>query len=179
LSLQYKFQLNILTAFVYIILFVFQQHFLFPLQQQFFNFGVLSGSLLFLPHGVRVLSVLLGGIWVLPGLLIGHLVTAIYYFEILNFMESFLRVLLSLVSIYLPYHLLNLKNITLRNILILALLSSLLNSIFQSLYLQISMINLDPNLIFSYLIGDLLGCLVLFYFIKYIQNLYIDFSSKK
>jgi len=178
LSLQYKFQLNILTALAYIILFVFQQHFLFPLQQQFFNFGLLSGSLLFLPHGIRVLSVLLGGIWILPGLFIGHLITAIYYFEILNFMESFLRVLLSLVSIYLPYYLFKLKKITLKNILILALLSSLLNSIFQSLYLQISMINLDPHLIFSYLIGDLLGCLVLFYFIKYIQNLYITFSSK-
>ena len=178
MNLQYKFQFNILTALSYIILFVFQQHFLFPLQQQFFNFGVLSGSLLFFPHGVRVLSVLLGGIWILPGLLIGHLVTAIYHLEILNYTEVFLRAILSMLSIYLPYYLLNLKNISLRNILILAVLSSILNSLFQSFYLQLSMINLDPYLIFSYLIGDLLGSLVLFYFIKYIQNLYIIFSSK-
>ena len=178
MNLRYKFQFNILTALSYIILFVFQQHFLFPLQQQFFNFGVLSGSLLFFPHGVRVLSVLLGGIWILPGLLIGHLVTAIYHLEILNYFEVFLRAILSLLSIYLPYYLLNLKNISLRNILILAIVSSLLNSISQSLYLQISMINLDPYLIFSYLIGDLLGSLVLFYLIKYIQNLYITFYSK-
>lgn len=178
MNLYYKFQFNILTAFAYVILFIFQQHFLFPLQQQFFNFGVLSGSLLFLPHGVRVLSVLLGGLWILPGLLIGHLVTAVYHLEILNYIELFLRALLSLLSIYLPYYLLNLKNISLKNIMILAILSSILNSLFQSLYLQISMINLDPYLIFSYLIGDLLGSLVLFYFIKYIQNLYITFYSK-
>ena len=178
MKLRYNFQFNILTALAYIVLFIFQQHFIFPLQQQFFNFGVLSGSLLFLPHGVRVLSVLLGGIWILPGLLIGHLVTAIYHLEILNYTEVFLRAILSLLSIYLPYYLLNLKNISLRNIFILAILSSLLNSIFQSLYLQISMINLNPYLIFSFLIGDLLGSLVLFYFIKYIQNLYIIFSSK-
>lgn len=178
MNLHYKFQFNILTALAYIILFVFQQHFLFSLQEKFFSFGVLSGSLLFLPHGVRVLSVLLGGIWILPGLLVGHLVTAIYHLEILNYLEVLLRAILCLLSIYLPYYLLNLKDISLRNIFILAILSSLLNSIFQSLYLQISMINLDPYLIFSYLIGDLLGSLVLFYFIKYIQNLYITFSSK-
>ena len=85
------------------------------------------------------------------------------------------KFLLSLIL----FNFLNLKEISLKNILMMALLSSLLNSLFQSLYLQISMINLDPYLIFSYLIGDLLGCLVIFYLVKYIKNLYISFSSKK
>lgn len=159
-------------------MFIFQQHFIFPLQEQFFNFGILSGSLIFFPHGVRVLSVMLGGIWILPGLFVAHLVTAVYHLELLNYIEIFIRVVLSIVSIYLPYYFLKLKEISLKNILIMALLSSLLNSLFQSLYLQISMINLDPYLIFSYLIGDLLGCITIFYFIKYIKNLYINFSSK-
>ena len=172
------FSLNILTALAYVILFVFQQHFLFTLQQQFIQFGVLSGSLIFLPHGVRVLSVLIGGIRILPGLLIGHLITAIYHLEVLNYIEVFSRAILSIMSIYLPYYLLKLIEISLKNMLTLALLSSLLNSLFQTLYLQLSMINLDPFLIFSYLVGDLFGSLVLFYLIKYIQNLYIYFSSK-
>ena len=159
-------------------MFVFQQHFIFPLQEQFFNFGVLSGSLVFFPHGVRVLSVMLGGIWILPGLFVAHLVTSVYHLELLNYIEVFIRAVLSILSIYLPYYFLKLKEISLKNILILALLSSLLNSLFQSLYLQISMINLDPYLIFSYLIGDLLGCITIFYFVKYIKNLYINFSSK-
>ena len=159
-------------------MFVFQQHFIFPLQEQFFNFGVLSGSLIFFPHGVRVLSIMLGGIWILPGLFGAHLVTAVYHLELLNYIEVFIRAVLSILSIYLPYYFLKLKEISLKNLLIMALLSSLLNSLFQSLYLQISMINLDPYLIFSYLIGDLLGCITIFYFIKYIKNLYINFSSK-
>ena len=159
-------------------MFVFQQHFILPLQEQFFNFGILSGSLIFFPHGVRVLSVMLGGIWILPGLFVAHLVTAVYHLEVLNYTDIFIRAVLSILSIYLPYYFLKLKEISLKNILIMALLSSILNSLFQSLYLQISMINLDPYLIFSYLIGDLLGCITIFYFIKYIKYLYINFSSK-
>jgi len=178
LNLSYKFQFNLFVAISYIVLFIFQQHFIFPLQEQFFNFGILSGSLIFFPHGVRVLSVMLGGIWILPGLFVAHLVTAVYHLELLNYIEVFIRAVLSIVSIYLPYYFLKLKEISLKNILIMALLSSLLNSLFQSLYLQISMINLDPYLIFSYLIGDLLGCITIFYFIKYIKNIYINFSSK-
>ena len=159
-------------------MFVFQQHFIFPLQEQFFNFGILSGSLIFFPHGVRILSIMLGGLWILPGLFVAHLVTAVYHLEVLNYTEVFIRAVLSIMSISLPYYLLNLKEISLKNILMMAILSSLLNSLFQSLHLQISKINLDPYLIFSYLIGDLLGCLVIFYFVKYIKNLYINFSSK-
>jgi hypothetical protein len=121
---------------------------------------------------------MLGGIWILPGLFVAHLVTAVYHLELLNYIEVFIRTIFSILSIYLPYYFLKLKEISLKNILIMALLSSLLNSLFQSLYLQISMINLDPYLIFSYLIGDLLGCITIFYFIKYIKNLYINFSSK-
>ena len=179
MSLSYKFQINLFVAFSYVILFVFQQHFIFPLQKQFFNFGILSGSLIFFPHGVRVLSIMLGGIWILPGLFVAHLVTAVYHLEVLNYSEVFIRAVLSMMSICLPYYLLKLKEISLKNILMMALLSSLLNSLFQSLYLQISTINLDPYLIFSYLIGDILGCLTTFYLIKYIKKLYISFSSKK
>ena len=122
---------------------------------------------------------MLGGIWILPGLFVAHLVTAVYHLEVLNYTEVFIRAALSIISICLPYYFLNLKEISLKNILLMALLSSFLNSLFQSLYLQISMINLDPYIIFSYLIGDLLGCITIFYFIKYIKNLYISFTSKK
>lgn len=179
MNLSYKFQINLLVTISYIVLFVFQQHFIFPLQEQFFSLGIMSGSLIFFPHGIRVLSIMLGGIWILPGLFVAHLVTAVYHLDVLNYTEVFIRAVLSILSIYLPYYFLKLKEISLKNILIMALLSSLLNSLFQSLYLQISTINLDPYLIFSYLIGDLLGCLAIFYFIKYIKNLYINFSSKK
>jgi len=122
---------------------------------------------------------MLGGIWILPGLFVAHLVTAVYHLEVLNYTEVFIRAFLSIMSICLPYYSFKLKEISLKNILLMALLSSLLNSLFQSLYLQISTINLDPYLIFSYLIGDLLGCITIFYFIKYIKNLYINFTSKR
>ena len=178
MKLSEKFQFNLLVAISYIVLFVFQQHFIFPQQTQFFNFGVLSGSLVFFPHGIRVLSVLLGGIWILPGLFVGHIITAVYHLELLNYLEVFIRALLSILSVYLPYYLLKSKEISLKNIMILSLLSSILNSRFQSLYLQISTINLDPYLIFSYLIGDLLGCLATFYTIKYLKNFNLNLTFK-
>ena len=81
---------------------------------------MLSGSLIFFPHGVRVLSVMLGGMWILPGLFVAHLLAAVYHLEVLNYTEVFIRAVLSIMSICLPYYLLNIKEISLKNILMMA-----------------------------------------------------------
>jgi len=76
-----------------------------------------------------------------------------------------------MVAIYIPYYLQKRKGISLQNILVIAGVSSILNSIFQTLYLQFAVINLNAAVLFTYLIGDILGALLLFYLIKYINYL--------
>ena len=161
----------------YVLLFVIQHHLIFPIQNQFLQLGALTGTLIFLPHGLRVWAVLTGGIYILPGLFLGHFITTFYYTEYIALEESLIRVSLSMAAIYIPYYLLKIKDITLQNILLVALISSIFNSVFQTLYLQFALINLNIYVLFTYLIGDLLGALLLFYLIKYINYLIRIYQS--
>ena len=160
---------NLIFFISYIVLFIIQQHLIFPIQQSFISFGVLSGSLLFLPHGLRVIAVLVGGYWIFPGLYFAHILTGLYFLEIVNWDENLIRSLLSMLAVYFPLIFLKKNDIDLQNILVLSLTASFLNSLFQTLYLQWSELNLNGLVILSYLVGDILGSLFLFYFIKYIK----------
>jgi len=155
----------------YVLLFIIQHHLIFAIQNQFLQLGALTGTLIFLPHGLRVWAVLTGGVYILPGLFLGHFTTTFYYSEYIPVQESLIRVCLSMMAIYIPYYLLKIKDITLQNILLIALISSMLNSTFQTLYLQYSLINLNIYVLFTYLVGDIVGSLLFFYIVKYINYL--------
>ena len=155
----------------YVLLFIITEYLIFPIQNQFFQLGALTGTMVFLPHGLRVWAVLTGGIYVLPGLALGHFLTAFYHTDYVPIFESFTRIGLTMVAIYIPYYLQKRKGISLQNILVIAGVSSILNSILQTLYLQFAVINLNVAVLFTYLIGDILGALLLFYLIKYINYL--------
>ena len=155
----------------YVLLFIVTQYLIVPIQNQFIQLGALTGTMVFLPHGLRVWAVLTGGIYVLPGLALGHFLTAFYHTVYVPIFESFTRIGLTMVAIYIPYYLHKRKGISLQNILVIAGVSSILNSILQTLYLQFAVINLNVAVLFTYLIGDILGALLLFYLIKYINYL--------
>lgn len=155
----------------YVLLFIITEYLIFPIQNQFIQLGALTGTMVFLPHGLRVWAVLTGGIYVLPGLVLGHFLTAFYHTEYVPIFESLVRIVLTMAAIYIPYYLQKRQEISLQNILVIAGVSSILNSIFQTLYLQFAFINLNVAVLFTYLIGDILGALLLFYLIKYINYL--------
>lgn len=166
-----KFDLNVVIFFSYILLFIFQQHLIYPLQSHFINLGVLTGSLIFLPHGIRVLAVMIGGWHIFPGLFVAHLMTAVYHLESVNEWETVIRALLTMIAIYTPYLILGSQKISLQSIIIFSLISSILNSGLQTFYLQYSLLNLNPYVLLTYLIGDILGAFILFYIFRYFKYL--------
>ena len=166
-----KFDLNVVIFFSYILLFIFQQHLIYPLQNHFINLGVLTGTLIFLPHGIRVLAVMIGGWHIFPGLFVAHLMTAVYHLESVKEWESAIRALLTMIAIYTPYLILGSQKISLQSIIIFSLISSILNSGLQTFYLQYSLLNLNPYVLLTYLIGDILGAFILFYIFRYFKYL--------
>jgi len=166
-----KLDLNVVIFFSYILLFIFQQHLIYPLQNHFINLGVLTGTLIFLPHGIRVLAVMIGGWHIFPGLFVAHLITAVYHLESVNEWETVIRTLLTMIAIYTPYLILGSRKITLQSIIIFSLISSILNSGLQTFYLQYSLLNLNPYVLLTYLIGDILGAFILFYIFRYFKYL--------
>ena len=166
-----KFDLNVVIFFSYILLFIFQQHLIYPLQNHFINLGVLTGTLIFLPHGIRVLAVMIGGWHIFPGLFVAHLITAVYHLESVKEWESAIRALLTMIAIYTPYLIWGSQKISLQSIIIFSLISSILNSGLQTFYLQYSLLNLNPYVILTYLIGDILGAFILFYIFRYFKYL--------
>ena len=166
-----KFDLNVVIFFSYILLFIFQQHLIYPLQNHFINLGVLTGTLIFLPHGIRVLAVMIGGWHIFPGLFVAHLMTAVYHLESVNEWETIIRALLTMIAIYTPYLIWGSQKISLQSIIIFSLISSILNSGLQTFYLQYSLLNLNPYVILTYLIGDILGAFILFYMFRYFKYL--------
>lgn len=166
-----KFDLNVVIFFSYILLFIFQQHLIYPLQNHFINLGVLTGTLIFLPHGIRVLAVMIGGWHIFPGLFVAHLITAVYHLESVNEWETVIRALLTMIAIYTPYLIWGSQKISLQSIIIFSLISSILNSGLQTFYLQYSLLNLNPYVLLTYLIGDILGAFILFYIFRYFKYL--------
>jgi len=163
--------LNFFFTSTYILFFITTEYLIVPIQNQFIQLGALTGTVVFLPHGLRIWAVLTAGIYILPGLALGHFLTAFYHTDYVPLSESFIRIGLTMVAIYIPYYLHKRKGISLQNILVIGGISSILNSILQTLYLQFAVINLNVSVLFTYLVGDILGALLLFYLIKYINYL--------
>ena len=157
---------------------------LFPIQ--IFIFGEIDSqaSFLYLPHGVRVLSVILMGWRALPALLLAHLMTGYYFNDIPNDQLIFLLSWSSVLSVYLAYHCcfrhaelygLRFNQIVLKNILVLSVAASLLNAVSNILIYQIFKTNMNYNIdhVASYFIGDVLGALIIYILISQFRKLFV------
>ena len=156
-----------------------------PLQAQFISNSDLA-SLLFLPHGVRVLTcIIYGARWGGAYLLIASLVTAIFYGTVVNqeFLTQLLLVSIGALSvpaafIFLEFihedtkiGLTRVKHNTFKTILHLSLISSVINSLGQSLVIDgLSDFTVQPRIILKFLIGDMLGALAVFVTLRFFLN---------
>ena len=143
-------------------------------------------SLLFLPHGVRVLTCVLYGprlgafylfaATLLTGFWVGMLgdykpltLTLLYAVGALSVPIAF--VFLQFIHEDAKIGLTKVNHNTIRTIAYLALISSTLNSIGKSLILDgFSTFEVQPRIILQFLIGDLLGTLVLFLCLRFVLN---------
>ena len=156
-----------------------------PVQSQYILNSELV-SLLFLPHGVRVLACMLYG----PRLgafylLLATFLTVFWVGAIGNYSPFTLTLLYAVGALSVPLAFIFLqfiyedtkigltmvKHNSIKTIAYLALTSSLLNSIGQSVVLDgFSAFEVQPRIILQFLIGDLLGTLVLFLCLRFVLN---------
>ena len=156
-----------------------------PIQAQYILNSELV-SLLFLPHGVRVLTCVLYGprlgafylysATLLTGFWVGNLsdynpltLTLLYALGALSVPIAF--VFLQFIHEDTKIGLTKVNHNTVKTIAYLALISSTLNSIGKSLILDgFSTFEVQPRIILQFLIGDLLGTLVLFLCLRFVLN---------
>ena len=156
-----------------------------PMQLQYISNSELV-SLLFLPHGVRVLTCVLYGprlgafyifsATLLTGFWVGSIgdddpltLTLRYAVGALSVPIAF--VFLQFIQEDTKIGLTKVNHNTIKTIAYLALISSILNSIGHALVLDgFSDFSVQPRIILKFLFGDLLGALVLFLCLRFVLN---------
>jgi hypothetical protein len=142
-----------------------------------YGVDITIGNYLWLPMGAKVLAFLLFGVWALPGVLIGSLMSGMFLYDFWSG-NTFYGPLGTLVGVFAPmaaimimkhFHLSSFfddAKINFRHVLFLIILSSVINTL-AKLFLYIDKVeNIDGksvdalNFIQSYLTGDILGGIV-------------------
>ena len=172
------FYINAVIIIIYLISF-FIENIFFNIQRQILGTeNHLNASLLFIPHGVRILAILLFGFHAIPGLFIAQVLTHLdhYHEELYLAMSLNVSTILSTMIILLIFYqrsVLQFDKIKVKNIIFISILSSLINSILNGLikdfYNFISYIDFNENMT-MFFIGDLLGALVFYKLITFIMN---------
>ena len=181
-----KFNPNIIVFLLFLSFFFIQRIFFDLIQDTTIAF---AGSLIYLPHGIRVLATLIGGRKIIPGLLLGHIASGLYvhsfatntnigFVSILNLETSIINLLTSAGSsfcVWLALFVLNInynyiKSIQLKTILLVSIISSFINSFFTNTIYFISYENWEiSSQFFQYIFGDL----IIFYILKFSKKMLI------
>jgi hypothetical protein len=183
---------NILVFLLFLSFFFIQRLFFDLIQDTTITF---AGSLIYLPHGIRVLATLIGRRKIIPGLLLGHIASGLYthsflantnieFANILNLETSIINLLTSIGSsfcVLLALFILNInydyiKSITLKTIFLVSIISSIINSFFTNAIYFISYENWEIGTqFFQYILGDLIGALIIFYILKFSKKMLKSF----
>ena len=148
-----------------------------------------EGSLMYIPHGVRVLGIVFFGLRVFPGLLAAeifgpYLIEPEHYFD-----EWFIGGAVSILCVAAAVRLLEWVNVdnetsffrplnftNYRFLLLTVILSALFNAIGSNLVVQffVPEIIVEPDNIFRFFIGDTLGAIVFFLFLSFLFTTLAD-----
>jgi hypothetical protein len=148
-----------------------------------------EGSLMYLPHGVRVLGIVFFGLRVFPGLLAAeifgpYLIEPEHYFD-----EWFIGGVVSILCVAASVRLLEWVNVdnetsffrplnftNYRFLLLTVILSALFNAIGSNLVVQffVPEITVEPDNILRFFIGDTLGSIVFFLFLSFLFTTLAD-----
>ena len=142
----------------------------------------LDASWIFLPHGVRVLSVILVGYYSFPGLFLAAFLHGFVFFNLSDEISIILiSSLLSACATMIAFRIhckqltLAIDDITLALILKLSVTTSIMSSILINSYRYIISDNIvfidDISQILLYFIGDNIGAVVFFLMIVYIKKI--------
>jgi len=135
-------------------------------------------SLIFLPHGIRVMSIVLLGQRALIPLFAVSVLTGLFLYNLEN---AIILSLLSIFSLYVTLKMsrihslgMDVKNITLKNIIFISALSSILSSFLNSIYKYFNNSDFDSflSILLTHTLGDILGAIVCFYVLGFMYKLF-------
>ena len=135
-------------------------------------------SLIFLPHGIRVMSIILLGQRALIPLFAVSVLTGLFLFNLENVI---ILSLLSIFSLYVTLKIskihslgMDVKNITLKNIIFISALSSILSSFLNSIFKYFNNSDFDSflSILLTHTLGDILGAIVCFYVLGLMYKLF-------
>ena len=148
-----------------------------------------EGSLMYIPHGVRVLGIVFFGLRVFPGLLAAeifgpYLIEPEHYFD-----EWFIGGAVSILCVAAAVRLLEWVNVdnetsffrplnftNYRFLLLTVIISALFNAIGSNLVVQffVPEVTVEPDNILRFFIGDTLGAIVFFLFLSFLFTTLAD-----
>lgn len=140
-----------------------------PLQNQisFLTLSASVASFIFLPHGIRVMAVVLYGLKALPAIFIASLLTGFFF---LSIQDSIILSIITTISLFLTIKSFGFEkgyayeNITLKTIVVTAIASSIISSFLNSVYKFFMTTNIDfVNLVLTHTLGDFFGAIICFY----------------
>ena len=142
------------------------------------NISHQTASIAFIPHGVRVMSIILLGSRAFMPIYIISMFTG-YYF--LNIENALALSTMTLVSLALTLWVLKintngveLEKITIKNILYVATVASVIGSLLNSIFKYYIEGNIDPflNILAIHTVGDIIGAIICFYFLGLFYKLF-------
>ena len=164
---------NIFVFFLYTLFFWIQKLTFFQIQTSFQNSTIALGaaSLVFLPHGVRILSYVFFGPKIFYGLFLAHFITGLSisssYLDILILASFSSLCALIAIKIYTgTFHLKNIKIFNFKFIVYVSLIAAIINSLSVNTYKLFQGQNFNEiytSQVFQFIIGDVFGTIVLFY----------------
>jgi len=165
----------IISSFVaYVVLFLFTMWLWLDIELQLLGPGAMYASILFLPHGVRIISAWLLGPIAILGLYPAH-IFCFWIFNNFSFAaEMFVLCLPGAICAPLAFELFRVCGLNLypgsyafhglfwRRLLIVTIVASMLNSMLTtSYYFVVDGVDIVPELLTRFLVGDVLGTVVL------------------
>lgn len=136
---------NLYIIIFYYFLWYFSYNYIMPVEKFLFSSSdLVIPSLIFLPHGARIISSIAYGIRIFPGLFLAHIITGLFFIDniylILSLsITSVLSVYLAIFLVLKKFSIKNIFEITLKNIIFITIISSLINSIGNSLITNLSL----------------------------------------
>ena len=179
---------NFLVFFAYFIIYEIQRSTFFLVQSRYFETdnilktdNILTGvaSLVFLPHGVRVLSYIFFGPKIFFGLFTGHLATSVNFSNMiyLNVIAGFFGSICALIAIRIyigRYTIQQISELNIKLIFLVSLLAAVLNSVFVNFSRLAFIDNFAIEFgsqVLQFIVGDILGTIVLFYLFNFIKKI--------
>ena len=191
-SLSKQLQLQLILALVLVLAFVLQFKVFLPIEGALFPSDDLShASLLFIPHGLKMLAAYLLGIIAAPAIFVAQLIAGLFVLGA-NAQDAVVGALFGTIGAIAPVALLNFlfKNKwsdgvalntkegigTFRAFIVAVMLSTFVNSVLHSAYYHADSTVMLP---FRYLFGDIMGALVVFGLVVLMRRQILSFITRR